>query len=262
MNHRYAFAVPSLLILLAVALLPSSRADEWDKRTILTVNEPLAVPGKVLQPGKYVMKLAELRADRHIVQIFNEDESKLETTIIAIPNYRLQPTGQTQFSFWEMPAGQPHALRAWFYPGDNFGQEFAYAQDEAAIVANANHENVPTVASEKGEITQTAPQNAATATQPAAPETTAHAAPPPASEQSAPSSTTEAQSQPAPAAPSPAPSNPEPNMQQQAQTQPAPQTGAAESLPRTASPYPLVGLGGLLSLALALTARGLSGRER
>ena len=48
------------------------------------------------------------------------------TTILAIPNYRLQPTGKTVFTFWETPPGQPKALRAWFYPGDNFGQEFAY----------------------------------------------------------------------------------------------------------------------------------------
>ncbi len=27
----------------------------------------------------------------------------------------------------ERPSGQPEALKAWFYPGDNFGVEFVYS---------------------------------------------------------------------------------------------------------------------------------------
>ncbi len=95
------------------------------------MNEPIQVPNKVLPPGTYVMKLLDSPSDRHIVQIFNADENHLFTTILAIPNYRIQPTGKTVFTFWETPPGQPKALRAWFYPGDNFGQEFAYPKSAA-----------------------------------------------------------------------------------------------------------------------------------
>jgi hypothetical protein len=147
MNRLKAFAISSCLGLLAVAFLPSSRADEWNKKTVLTVNEQIAIPGAVLEPGKYVMKLADSQSNRHIVQVFNEDESKLITTVLAIPNYRLEPTGETQFGYWEMPAGQPRALKAWFYPGDNFGQEFAYPKDIAAQIAKTSGENVPAVTS-------------------------------------------------------------------------------------------------------------------
>src|SRR5271165_1287393 len=125
--NRFALAIASIG-LLGAALAPTARADEWNKRTILTVNEPIQVPGEVMQPGKYVMKLLDSPSNRHIVQIFTEDETHLITTILAIPNYRLEPTGKTQFSFWETPPGQPKALRAWFYPGDNFGQEFVYSK--------------------------------------------------------------------------------------------------------------------------------------
>jgi hypothetical protein len=112
------------------------QADEWNKKTILTVNESISVPNKVLPPGKYVMKLMDSQSNRHIVQIFDGDETHLITTILAIPNYRLEPTGKTQFQFWETPPGQPKALRAWFYPGDNFGQEFAYPKTEATNIAS------------------------------------------------------------------------------------------------------------------------------
>src|SRR3989440_7789559 len=106
-------------------------ADEWDKKTNITVNETIMIPGKTLPPGKYVMKLMNSPSDRHIVQIFNEDQTELQATILAFNNYKLTPSDKTELTYWETPAGSPPALRAWFYPGDNFGQEFAYPKDMA-----------------------------------------------------------------------------------------------------------------------------------
>ena len=80
--------------LLGIALAPGARADEWNKKTVMTVSEPIQVPNKVLPAGTYVIKLLDSPSDRHIVQIFNADETKLQTTILAIPNYRIQPTGK------------------------------------------------------------------------------------------------------------------------------------------------------------------------
>src|SRR5262249_20997686 len=104
--------------------------------TILTVDQPIQVTNTLLQPGTYVFKLADSTADRHIVQIFNRDESHIINTILAIPNYRLQPTGKSQFAFWETPPGTAKALRAWFYPGDNFGQEFPYPKQLTQLASN------------------------------------------------------------------------------------------------------------------------------
>ena len=53
------------------------------------------------------------------MQIYNSAENHLETTILAIPNYRVRPADRTVFTSWETPPGQPKALKAWFYPGDN-----------------------------------------------------------------------------------------------------------------------------------------------
>jgi len=136
------FAAASCLGILA--LVPSAVADQWNKKTYITISEAVQVPGKVLQPGRYVMKLMDSPSNRHVVQIFNEREDQLQTTVLAIPNYRLQPTGKTEFQWWETPAGQPKAIRAWFYPGDNFGQEFAYPKTEAVAIATATNQTVPT----------------------------------------------------------------------------------------------------------------------
>jgi hypothetical protein len=121
---------------LSFALVVSG--SDWDKRTVITLQEPLIVAGVpvvTLEPGTYVMRLVNSPSNRHIVQIFNEREDKLFTTVLAIPNYQLEPKDKTGFAFWETPAGNPPALRAWFYPGDNFGQEFVYPKGLAAKIA-------------------------------------------------------------------------------------------------------------------------------
>ncbi|HZT37049.1 MAG TPA: hypothetical protein VFA28_04070 [Bryobacteraceae bacterium] len=243
MSHFKAFALASCVGLLGAAFAPTMRADEWNKRTILTVNEPIQVPNATLQPGKYVMKLLDSPSNRHIVQIFDANEQHLITTVLAIPNYRLQPTGKTEFGFWETPAGQPKALRSWFYPGDNFGQEFAYPKNQAVQIAAAAKENVPTTyAQSESELT------------------TARVA----------TVTPSGEEKPMPAATeTPAPQNTQQNTTEVAQnTAPAPATPAAtpaatpQTLPHTASPYPLIGLFGLLSIAgygvMTLVARRAS----
>jgi len=109
------------LLLLGGMLL----ASDYDKRTVITFNEPVMIAGVplvTLEPGQYVIKLVNHDHNRNIVQVFNERENKLFTTVLAIPNYRLFPKDKTTFDFWETPRGNPIALRAWFAPGDNWGQ--------------------------------------------------------------------------------------------------------------------------------------------
>jgi hypothetical protein len=147
-----SFAFVSCLAFIAAAFSPTTRADVWNKKSILTISEPIQVSKIVLDPGTYVIKLADSSSDRHIVQIFNQDETHLITTVLAIPNYRLQPTGKTRFNFWETPAGQPAALRAWFYPGDNFGQEFVYPRSIASQIAIPEGSPEPAAATEPAAV--------------------------------------------------------------------------------------------------------------
>lgn len=132
------------LVLFMGMLVAPAQADQWNKRTTLTFSQPIEVPGgKVLPAGTYVFKLLDSNSYRHIVQIWNEDASELITTILAIPNYRLEPTGETVIKFHERAGNRPDALRAWFYPGDNFGQEFVYPKTRAIQLAETFKEVVP-----------------------------------------------------------------------------------------------------------------------
>jgi hypothetical protein len=121
----------------------SARADEWDKKTVLTFSQAVEIPGHVLPAGTYVFKLADTMGDRHIVQVFNADGSQIIATVMAIPDYRLTSTDQTVIKFSEVPAGSPEAIRAWFYPGNTTGQEFVYPKSRAAQLAKASKAVVP-----------------------------------------------------------------------------------------------------------------------
>ena len=131
----------SCVALMSVLLVPAMQAGEWDQKTEITFSGPVEIPGVhltgwgVLPAGTYVFRILDSASDRHIVQIFNKDETKIYATILAIPNYRLKATDKTVMTFRERPAGQPEALRAWFYPGKNFGEEFVYPKEKAIELA-------------------------------------------------------------------------------------------------------------------------------
>src|ERR1700727_2050141 len=87
--------------LLSGALLPTVKADEWNNKTVITFSGPVEIPGvhmkgwAVLPAGTYVFKILDSQSDRHIVQIFNKEETTIYATILAIPNYRLKATNKT-----------------------------------------------------------------------------------------------------------------------------------------------------------------------
>jgi len=133
------------LAVLCVLAVQTAKADDWNRKTVITFSGPVEVPGvgqHNLPAGTYVFKILDSQSDRHIVQIFNQDETQVLTTILAIPNYRLKTTDKTTITFRERPAGQPEALRAWFYPGRSWGEEFVYAKPRAIELAKETNEPV------------------------------------------------------------------------------------------------------------------------
>jgi len=122
-KHCFRTIATLAISLMGSALVPALYADDWDKKTNITIDQSIDVQGTVLPPGAYVIKVGP-SPDRHTVQIFNADESHLIVAILAIPAYRLADTADSEFKFREAVEGQPPALRTWFYPGENFGFEF------------------------------------------------------------------------------------------------------------------------------------------
>ena len=130
----------------------------------MTFSQPIEIPGQILPAGTYTFKLLDSQSDRHIVQIWDADGSHLITTVLAINNVRLKPTGKTVVKFAERSGDNPEALKAWFYPGDNFGQEFVYPRQRATQLATESNNSVPAISDESApvdlntQVVQVAPQ--------------------------------------------------------------------------------------------------------
>jgi LPXTG-motif cell wall-anchored protein len=235
--------------LVALAFPFNVEAQTWNKRTIVTFSQRIEIPGvgqHFLPAGKYVFKLVDSLSSRDIVQIFNEDETHVFATILTIANYRLKATDETVMTFRERPAGQPEAIRAWFYPGANWGQEFVYPKTRAVELAKATQQPVLYIPAEL------APELAKPVPELALKEAPIRAVTPRGEEVEIAQVVGPPPSQ---AAPAPAP----------VQTASAPpvQTASARPpvLPQTASPLPLFGLIGLLSLGAGFALSVFSKRN-
>lgn len=214
---KIAVAVLTLAFIGAM-VAPSAQAQDdnaYLKRTKVTFNQQVEIPGQFLPAGTYIMELLDLNPNRHIVRFFNEDRSKLIATVLAIPNARLESSNKTVLMFEERPIDFPEALKAWFYPGDNWGQEFVYPKMRAVELAQEAKEPVLAYATEPATVEEmrTAPLVAET----------------PAREEVQVSEVVEI---------------PAPVMVAQ-----------AEALPKTAGPIPLIALMGMAAIGLAFAAR-------
>src|SRR5215813_8497791 len=96
MNRFKVVATIFCLSLAALAFSASVKADAWNKKTIVSFSHPVEVPGGVVLPaGTYVFKLLDSASNRHIVQIFNKDQTRMYATVLAITNSPLPVSGKT-----------------------------------------------------------------------------------------------------------------------------------------------------------------------
>jgi hypothetical protein len=221
--------------LVATVFSSNVQADDWNRKTVITFGQPVETPGihlkgwAVLPAGTYVFKVLDSKSDRHIVQILSQDETLVYATILAIPNYRIRATDKTVLTFSETAPGDPQVLRAWFYPGHNFGDEFVYPKAKAIELAKVAKFPVlytPVEITPEVAAPITSPDEAAVVQLKQAPVLAVT----PAGE--------DAQISEVVSAPP-------------AETLTAENTAPALELPKTASPLPLIGLFGLLALGAA-----------
>jgi len=144
-NLGQVIAVATGVIAFCAMFSGTASAQLSENKTRITFTVPVEIPdagAQVLPPGTYTFKLVDSKTDRNIVQILSKDELHVYATILAIPNYRLKATDKTVMTFAERAAGQPQAIRAWFYPGERWGQEFVYPKSKAVELAKSSQQPV------------------------------------------------------------------------------------------------------------------------
>jgi hypothetical protein len=119
-------------ILIFSILSPPAIADDWSREATAIFKQPVRIPGQVLPPGIYVFKLADLCAERNVVQIWNADRTELLATILGWPDYSREAPTENRFILEEGAKGAPAQLKAWFYRGNGHGQTFTYPKTLSA----------------------------------------------------------------------------------------------------------------------------------
>ena len=101
-NSRHIIAFVSLLVLLiSITWTQDARADEYDRKTVFTINQPVRIPGNIiLPPGKYVVKLMDSTM-RDVVRILDANETKVYTTFFAVPEELLNPPEEVRLVLGE-----------------------------------------------------------------------------------------------------------------------------------------------------------------
>ena len=133
MKHVHASLFAVCLMMFLGGSRRMAQADDWDKMTKMTFKVPVDLPGVTLVPGTYVFRLADGATNDHVVQVSNENQTRICATILAVPDYRLVPDGKTVVTFEERVKGAPEAIKAWFFPGDNYGVEFIYPKPSVIV---------------------------------------------------------------------------------------------------------------------------------
>lgn len=123
--------IPSALVavLLALSLSPSVKADDWDKKTVVTFDQDVEIPGQVLPAGTYVFKLLRSSSERFVVQIWSQGESQLLAMLVTVGDSYPNQSGKPYFVLdtTGTDEGYPPAVVSWFFAGSDEGRDFIYS---------------------------------------------------------------------------------------------------------------------------------------
>ena len=128
-------------ILLVLSLSSRAKADDWDKKTIVTFDQDVEIPGQVLPAGTYVFKLFRSNSDRFIVQVWDGSESQLVATLMTIGDSYPNPRGKAYFVLDTSATdeGYPPAVVSWFFAGTDEGRDFIYSGYSTTRMLDSQH---------------------------------------------------------------------------------------------------------------------------
>jgi hypothetical protein len=151
MSKRLFISACAVVLLTAVSAAPAqAQGAPIDSRTEFTFNQPVEMPGMTLPPGTYIFRFVDATAGRKVMQVQAKDaSSKTYGMFLTISAQRPKASDDAELRFLETPAGQPAAVKTWWYPGNTIGREFIYPKAQARKLAQATNTTVLTTKAEK-----------------------------------------------------------------------------------------------------------------
>lgn len=254
---RQARRLACAVILLAGVMVTSGAAQTFDKRTLFTFSGPVAMPGVTLPAGQYLFRLADPNTSGKVVQVLSADGTKPYGTFFSYPAERFDASDKPEVRFMETAKDMPAAIKTWWYPGERTGFEFIYPKDQARKLAQGASGPVLTTQAQTTTTEQTNTSDLARVSS-SEPDTNVIADTKPTA--ATPTGTTQegtvasgSLSIPnATVSPVASVSNSRPSTKAIATTGNGAVKSVRARLPKTASPIPVVALGGLLALCGAI----------
>lgn len=118
------------LSVLVGLMTASATAQTWETRVRFSLNTKLEVPGAILEPGNYVMRVLNDTANRAYVQFLNDREDEVITTALTVPHGRLNATEEARYTVYERPKGLPEVLKSFYLQEEFGGHDFVYPSSE------------------------------------------------------------------------------------------------------------------------------------
>ena len=143
LSNKLLTSACAAAMLTAMAATPARAQGTLDSRTEFTFNQPVELPNVTLPPGTYIFRFVDATTGKKVMQVQSKDASnKTYGMFLTISAQRPRPSDDAELRFLETPAGQPAAVKTWWYPGNTIGREFIYPKSQARRLAQATNEPV------------------------------------------------------------------------------------------------------------------------
>lgn len=119
-------------LLISAAGAPAVQAQTIDERSVFSFSEPVHIPGKVLEPGRYMFRIADWDTGRRVVQVLSEDMTQVHGLVFTDRVLRANAPATPEVSLGEAPEGEPRSISTWWVAGDPYGRSFLYVPGDAS----------------------------------------------------------------------------------------------------------------------------------
>jgi hypothetical protein len=120
----------------------NATADDYNRRTILTIDQEMVVPGATLAPGTYTFILGNPESSRDVVNILREDGTPVASAHVTRVSRNNDNRDLVLFVALSESREMP-MMRGWFYPGDRDGYQFVYPTEQARTIARLESVEIP-----------------------------------------------------------------------------------------------------------------------
>ena len=150
LSKRLITSACAAALLTAMSAVPArAQGGPMDARTEFTFNQPVELPNVTLPAGTYIFRFVDATSGRRVMQVQAKDaSSKNYGLFMTISAQRPRPSDNAELRFLETAAGQPAAVKTWWYPGNTIGREFIYPKTQAKRLAQVTNQNVLTTKDE------------------------------------------------------------------------------------------------------------------